>query len=420
MSALDEVAALPGGGAVAAVVAQVEVNPAAARATATGWAEAVGDCVGHAGTVRAAVADVTQDWQGSSATAFTAFMGRFGAAAHGAQQALNTAAVTLRGVAGTLEEAQVSVESICEKLLGEVSRLRAAHPRATSAQLNDQISGLTGEAADAARVKVAEAQQTLILARHTLSGDLSRLSRTFSALPAAGTADFMRGWGTPAGWRATSRGDVSGTGNGTAGSDGPASPDSGGAPGPPGSGGAPLPSAASSPPSTRMRCRGTGTSTTRWTTSSRAYATPWRVTVPWTTCPASPPSTTASPTSATDHRGRSSRPVPGVCETGTVMAYLILVIVIGVVLVVGGGLYFLRPGRRARGGPPEAPPAPPAHGQRAGPGMTGEGGAAGTIAPPAPLPPDATRAPEIERPPPSAGRMVRLRARLARSQGAFA
>ncbi|HKB32018.1 MAG TPA: signal recognition particle-docking protein FtsY [Streptosporangiaceae bacterium] len=101
------------------------------------------------------------------------------------------------------------------------------------------------------------------------------------------------------------------------------------------------------------------------------------------------------------------------------MAYLILVIVIGVVLVVGGGLYFLRPGRRARGGPPEAPPAPPADGQRAGPGMTGEGGAAGTIAPPAPLLPDATRAPEIERPPPSAGRMVRLRARLARSQGAF-
>ncbi|HKB32019.1 MAG TPA: WXG100 family type VII secretion target [Streptosporangiaceae bacterium] len=248
MSALDEVAALPGGGAVAAVAAQVHGNPGAIRDIANRWSEAVGDCVGHAGTVRAAVADVTQDWQGSSATAFTAFMGRFGAAAHGAQQALNTAAVTLRGVAGTLEEAQVSVESICENLLGEVSRLRAAHPRATSAQLNDQISGLTGEAADAARVKVAEAQQTLILARHTLSGDLSRLSRTFSALPAAGTADFMRGWGTPAGWRATSRGNVSGTGNGTAGSDGPASPDSGGAPGPSGSGVAPLPSAASGTP----------------------------------------------------------------------------------------------------------------------------------------------------------------------------
>ncbi len=99
------------------------------------------------------------------------------------------------------------------------------------------------------------------------------------------------------------------------------------------------------------------------------------------------------------------------------MAYLILVIAIFVVLVVAGGLFFLRP-RRRRGAPPEAPPAPPAEGQRAGPGVTGEAGVTGTIAPP-PLVAEAPRAPEVERPPPSAGRMVRLRARLARSQGAF-
>src|SRR6266702_77296 len=83
---------------------------------------------------------------------------------------------------------------------------------------------------------------------------------------------------------------------------------------------------------------------------------------------------------------------------------------------VGGGLFFLRPGRR-RGG---APPAPPAEAQRPGQGVGGEAGAAaGTIAPEAPLAPPVPPAPEIERPPPSAGRMVRLRARLARSQSAF-
>ena len=98
------------------------------------------------------------------------------------------------------------------------------------------------------------------------------------------------------------------------------------------------------------------------------------------------------------------------------MAYLILIIAICVVLAVGGGLFFLRPGRR-RGG---TPPAPPAEAQRPGQGVGGEAGAAaGTIAPEAPLAPPVPPAPEIERPPPSAGRMVRLRARLARSQSAF-
>jgi fused signal recognition particle receptor len=100
------------------------------------------------------------------------------------------------------------------------------------------------------------------------------------------------------------------------------------------------------------------------------------------------------------------------------MAYLILIIAICVVLVIGGGLFFLRPGRR-RGAVRQAPPAPPAEGQRAGPGVTGETGAAtGTIAP-EPLAPPIPPVPEIERPPPSAGRMIRLRARLAKSQGAF-
>jgi fused signal recognition particle receptor len=104
------------------------------------------------------------------------------------------------------------------------------------------------------------------------------------------------------------------------------------------------------------------------------------------------------------------------------MAYVILIVAICVVLAVGGGLFFLRPGRRRRAVPqaPPVPAAPPAEAQRPGQGVAGEAGAAaGTIAPEAPLAPPVPPAPEIERPPPSAGRMVRLRARLARSQSAF-
>jgi fused signal recognition particle receptor len=99
---------------------------------------------------------------------------------------------------------------------------------------------------------------------------------------------------------------------------------------------------------------------------------------------------------------------PGrVWETVSLMEYVILIIVIAVLAVVTGGwLLFVRPRRGRTIAPPEptAPPTITSPAQAAE--ETGEPGkpqaTAGVI--------------EVERPPPSAGRMVRLRARLARSQ----
>ncbi len=238
MSASDEVAGLPGGEALAALAAQVHGNPAAIRDIANRWSAAAGDCATHAGNVQAAVADVGHEWQGSSASAFAAFMGRFGAAGRGAEQALDAAARELRGVAGALEEAHVSVESICENLLGEVSQFRAANPQASSAELNVQISGLTAEAAAAARPEVAQVQQALGRAQAALAGDLSRLNRTFSALPQAGAPGFLPSWATPGGWGPVphqSPGNLSGTGS------------RGGAPHSPGAGGTAGSSASGAP-----------------------------------------------------------------------------------------------------------------------------------------------------------------------------
>ena len=98
------------------------------------------------------------------------------------------------------------------------------------------------------------------------------------------------------------------------------------------------------------------------------------------------------------------------------MEYVILIIVIAVLAVgTGGWLLFLRP-RRGRsvaappGPAPQVPPAPPGtDGGQAG------GQAAETAAAPE-TPAAAAAVLEVERPPPSAGRLVRLRARLARSQ----
>ncbi|GLY84118.1 signal recognition particle-docking protein FtsY [Actinoallomurus iriomotensis] len=96
------------------------------------------------------------------------------------------------------------------------------------------------------------------------------------------------------------------------------------------------------------------------------------------------------------------------------MEYLILAIAIVVVAVVAGGLFLLR-GRGRTAPPPQAPPAPPESGVSPGGTAVLEEDTATVEAPPVEVP----APPEIELPPPSAGRLVRLRARLSRSQNAL-
>jgi fused signal recognition particle receptor len=106
------------------------------------------------------------------------------------------------------------------------------------------------------------------------------------------------------------------------------------------------------------------------------------------------------------------------------MDYTIVVIAIAIVaLVAVGGALLIVPRRRV--GKPEQKPELDQPEGRSGAGATavlepeeteGATAVAEPEAPPVPAPPPA---PEIELPPPSAGRMVRLRARLAKSQNVF-
>ncbi|MEU6711801.1 signal recognition particle-docking protein FtsY [Nonomuraea sp. NPDC046802] len=98
----------------------------------------------------------------------------------------------------------------------------------------------------------------------------------------------------------------------------------------------------------------------------------------------------------------------------------VIVIVAVVALLAAGGLFLLfRPGRKAPPPvePKQAPPLPEEE-KRAGTGEEGEG-ATTTLPPPVKPAEPAVVVPEVEVPPPSEGRMVRLRSRLARSQSAF-
>ncbi|MBV9093292.1 MAG: signal recognition particle-docking protein FtsY [Streptosporangiaceae bacterium] len=91
------------------------------------------------------------------------------------------------------------------------------------------------------------------------------------------------------------------------------------------------------------------------------------------------------------------------------VAYIILIVVLGVLAIAAGTFFLLfqRPRRGRTLAPPGQPQAPPA----ASPPGGGEAETATAAGAPAAVI-------GVERPPPSAGRMVRLRARLARSQTA--
>ena len=98
------------------------------------------------------------------------------------------------------------------------------------------------------------------------------------------------------------------------------------------------------------------------------------------------------------------------------MEYLIIIIaVVAVLAIAAGTLFFLRPRRRGVPSPTAPPAAPPPR----APGGTTTAGAPGATAGAPALPPVTTPAVLEEAPVPLAGRMVRLRGRLARSQTAF-
>ncbi|HEY6789146.1 MAG TPA: signal recognition particle-docking protein FtsY [Trebonia sp.] len=102
------------------------------------------------------------------------------------------------------------------------------------------------------------------------------------------------------------------------------------------------------------------------------------------------------------------------------MEYIILIVVLAVLLIGGvGGTFLLRPrGRRrvGRGGADEVTATAPERTAAESSGGTATATAPGQAAPAAP---EVKPRPYLEKPPPSAGRMVRLRARLARSQTGF-
>ncbi|MEV6606850.1 transglycosylase SLT domain-containing protein [Kutzneria sp. NPDC051319] len=202
MSAVDDVAGLPGGGEVADIARKVEkAQPSVVRDIATHWRDSASKCDNQGKAVTSAVNALDGAWSGGSADGFTAYMGNFTKAGGSMSEALNNGAAALESAASALEQAKSAVDSRCEGLLGEVRSWDAAHPQPKDGEREAAIEPLCAAAKGDVQKTVATADNELSNALNQLKG-ATFIGSKFSALPAPGEQTFVPGPGRTLDWKA--------------------------------------------------------------------------------------------------------------------------------------------------------------------------------------------------------------------------
>ncbi|MEV0676764.1 WXG100 family type VII secretion target [Actinosynnema sp. NPDC050436] len=204
MSAVDEVAALPGGQAVAQLAGKVEkARPEAVREIAARWRQAAAKGVESGNDIAQRVGQLDSAWEGGSADGFVAYMAEFTKGGTSLTDALTGAADDLESAAAALESAKASVERMCETLLGRVRGLRARSQGMPQADVDNAIRGLCAEAAGDAGPVIAQADQALGTALGSLKGRPGSITPAFSTMADPGTQAFVPAPGQPIVWNPT-------------------------------------------------------------------------------------------------------------------------------------------------------------------------------------------------------------------------
>jgi len=202
VGAKDEVAALPGGQALADLADKVDsARPESVRDAAKRWTDAASRCGECDDAVGRSVAQLDGAWQGGSADGFVSYMAGFGRAGASLQQALSNAGGDLNAAADALQSAKAAVDNICERLLGQVRRYRAEHEHDAQDEQDAAIERMCAEAASDARPTVDEADHALSAALGKLNGHAGGISPKFSGLPDPSTQPFVPAPGRPVDWQ---------------------------------------------------------------------------------------------------------------------------------------------------------------------------------------------------------------------------
>lgn len=204
MSAMDEVAALPGGAELAALADKIETaQPQAVRDIASRWKQAAGKCGDQTNVLQRSVTQLDGAWEGKSADGFVAYMGNLTKCGTAMTDALNNAATDLEAAANALETAKSSMTRICENLLSRARQTRQELHNQPQEDVDSVIRGYCAEAVGDANPVISQAESALNAAAGTLKGRPGALSPKFSTLEDPNTQTFTPAPGKPVEWAPT-------------------------------------------------------------------------------------------------------------------------------------------------------------------------------------------------------------------------
>jgi len=204
VSAMDEVAALPGGAELAALADKIETaQPQAVRDIANRWKQAAGKCGDQTNVLQKSVTQLDGAWEGRSADGFVAYMGNVTKAGTSMADGLNGAAADLEAVANALESAKTSMTSICENLLSRARQTRQQLHNQPQEDVDSVIRSYCAEATSDAKPVISQAENAVNAAAGTLKGRPGALSPKFSSIEDPNTQSFTPAPGKPIEWAPT-------------------------------------------------------------------------------------------------------------------------------------------------------------------------------------------------------------------------
>ena len=203
MSAAEELAGYPGGGAVAAQARKIEHADGAALTQA---AQRLGTGAGNAATngteVGNAVRQLDAAWEGASADQFVAYMDSFTKASTDVGDAMNKAAAAVNKAATAIDDAKHFVSTRCEQALGEIKSILAANAAAEQSTVDALVRPICAEAASDIERKLTETDNALRTAASEITTAGTPASR-FSAIAEPGAQPFTPGPGKKVEWSPT-------------------------------------------------------------------------------------------------------------------------------------------------------------------------------------------------------------------------
>ncbi|MGI8308964.1 WXG100 family type VII secretion target [Saccharopolyspora hattusasensis] len=216
MGISGEVASKPGGGELAEQLRKIEDSrPEDIRAIGNRWREAAGKTGDHGRDLDQSVRSLDGAWEGASADAFVAYMGKMTGGFDKAREALQSSADVLDRAADAVRSAKDQANAIGERALADARRAEDAYQKeiagTTDQAAKEEAAGRRDEAirkamqdhAQEATGKIDEANSKLGAALGELRGAAAGLTGALSSLPKAGEQPFTPTPGRQVDWDMT-------------------------------------------------------------------------------------------------------------------------------------------------------------------------------------------------------------------------